>query len=102
MLIREGAHLTEGVADILQALPAHVLKDLRVSALPDAAIAAGAPEPDALTAKVLAALGFEPVAPAVLAHRAGLTIQTLSSILGSLELAGHIRRLLGGSYERIH
>lgn len=102
MLIREGAHLTEGVADILQGLPKHILEDLRALPLPEAAIVSGAPEPDALTAKVLAALGFEPVTPAVLAHRAGLTIQTLSSILGSLELAGQVRRLLGGSYERIH
>lgn len=102
MLIREGAHLTEGMADILQALPTHVLKGLRALPSPAAASVAGAPEPDALTVRVLAALGFEPVAPAVLAHRAGLTIQTLSSILGSLELAGRVRRLLGGTYERIH
>lgn len=102
VLIREGAHLAEGVADVLQGLPGHALTGLRPAAL--AGLAAGAQSASASPEqqKVLTALGFEPTAPAVIAHRAGLTMQTLSSILIELELLGRIRRLLGGTYERIH
>ena len=102
VLIREGAHLTEGVADVLQGLPAHALACLRPAGLAGLAAGAGLPALGPEQQKVLEALGFEPTAPAVIAYRAGLTMQTLSSILIELELVGRVRRLLGGTYERIH
>ena len=102
VLIREGAHLTEGVADVLQGLPAHALAGLRPAGLAGLAAGTGLPALGPGQQKVLEALGFEPAAPAVIAYRAGLTMQTLSSILIELELVGRIRRLLGGTYERIH
>lgn len=102
VLIREGAHLTEGVADVLQGLPGHALTRLRPAGLVGLAAGAGGSPVGPEQQKVLQALGFEPTAPAVIAHRAGLTMQTLSSILTELELVGRVRRLLGGTYERIH
>lgn len=91
-LIREGAKLVESVADILDEL-----RWQWHAPVPSAA-PAGQSAADAL----LELMGPDPVGLDTLVDLSGLTVETLSAMLLSLELDGRIATLPGGLYQRLH
>jgi len=93
-LIREGAKLVECVEDILEELRWQWHTALP---LPDPAGRAGQAAVDAL----LELMGPDPVALDTLVNLSGLTVDTLSAMLLSLELEGRIATLPGGRYQRL-
>jgi len=106
-LIRDGALLVEEAAEVLSALQLQLRGHL--AALPSAATALlpGADGADTGVAgldpdyrQLLAALGFDPVAPDELISRTGLPAAAVSSMLLVLELGGHVSSCPGGRYCR--
>lgn len=102
LLIREGAKLVDGAADVLEAMAWSPLAGRRPpqqSLLPPqvAPAAAASADDDSL----LAALGHDPVDPDTLLALVGGTPGELSTRLLLLELAGTIERLPGGQFQRI-
>ena len=51
--------------------------------------------------ELLAALGFDPLALETLCERSGLTPETASAMLLTLELDGIVSRLPGGKFQRV-
>jgi DNA processing protein len=101
-LIRQGAKLVEGIDDILEELgPVCTSPGLRPGAAPGATIAETA-DLEAGAREVLSHLGYEPTAAETLVRRSGLTPQSVSSILLSLELRGLITSVPGGLYAKAH
>ncbi|KAA3649661.1 MAG: DNA-protecting protein DprA [Proteobacteria bacterium] len=98
-LIRDGAKLVETAEDILEE---GVFSGYAAPAPPPPPAtdtpAAGA-DPD--SARLLAALGHDPVSLDTLAARTGLTADALYAILLSLELDGQLARLPGGRFQRL-
>jgi DNA processing protein len=101
-LIRQGAKLTETVADILS--------ELNFSAFFDASRLASrsldsAGELEAGMDKehkiLLDALGFDPVDLDMLVVRTGLKAEAVSSMMLILELEGHVQAAPGGRYARV-
>lgn len=108
-LIREGAKLVETAADIVGELGS-LLERLRTGTPegnadngPDGPAAHGdaVVPPDADYARLLQAMGWDPVDAGQLVGRAGLTIGEVSSMLLLLELRGTVRPLSGGRYQRV-
>jgi len=109
-LIREGAKLVDGAADVLEAMALSPLAAPR-SRLPapsaadadaaDAADAAAVPAAADQDAALLAALGHDPVDPDTLLALVGATPGELSTRLLLLELAGQIERLPSGIVQRV-
>ena len=98
-LIRQGAKLVESAADILEELPAQITTpraDQTGAAPPHPAPSL---DPEAQT--LLDALGHSPASLDELVERAGLTPQTLSSMLLTMELQGLVEVLPGGRYGRL-
>jgi DNA processing protein len=96
-LIRQGAKLVEAADDIvseLAPLVGHLLEEMEAP-MPPVESAADADEE---YAKLLAALGHDPVDVDALVARSGLTIEQVSSMLLILELEGKIEKLSGGRY----
>ncbi len=95
-LLREGAKLVESAADILEELEGVAGQGgpAQAPAEPDAPAA----DPD--EARVLAALGHEPLALDTLQQRSGLTPDRLSAILLNMELKGLLTAIPGGRYQR--
>ncbi|MEF3193179.1 MAG: DNA-processing protein DprA, partial [Halothiobacillaceae bacterium] len=98
-LIRSGAKLVESSADILEELAPR---------LPHPALPAATPRPaDEVTAlpddhaRLLMAMGFDPVSVDDLVERSGLTAAEVSSILLILQLQGLIAPSTGGLYVRL-
>ena len=94
-LIREGAKLVDCVDDILD--------ELRWQWRPP--IASAAPtEPAGQSAAdaLLELMGTDPVCLETLVNRSGLTVDTLSAMLLSLELDSRVATLPGGLYQRIY
>ena len=93
-LIRQGAHLTESIADILDNLPAAPMEPARrrtlipLDSAPQAAFSLEADSPEA--AQVLALLGNSPVAVDDLLRRCHLSASIVQAILLDLELAGRV------------
>jgi DNA processing protein len=83
-LLRDGAHMVEGIDDILEAL--------------DTAWARPAQEPAAPEnpAGLLALVGYEPVALEQLVQHASRPVSQLLGELSELELAGKVTRVPGG------
>jgi DNA processing protein len=111
-LIREGAKLVETAEDVLEELRGPLgwppAAPSRTAPRPSRTRAAdrdagdgAAPAPaDEATARLLAALGHDPVDMDTLAQRSGLTVDALYAILLPLELDGLVARLPGGRFQR--
>ncbi|SEQ38000.1 DNA processing protein [Ectothiorhodospira magna] len=99
-LIREGAKLVETADDILEELGALVPPRLPVSpTLPDPNTDDVPPDPD--HARLLAAMGHDPVSVDQLVTRTALTVGAVSSMLLLMELRGQVASLSGGRYVRL-
>ncbi len=90
-LIREGAKLVEKISDITEEYGFF-------GAMPPLRECDHPPVHDAL----LDAMGFDPVDIDTLCARTGYDGRKVSSMLLDLEIAGRIRRLMGGMYVRAH
>lgn len=99
LLIKQGAKLVESAQDVLEEL-----RHVAAPALP-AAPAQPSPEPEtpaaATAERLLAALGFDPATPDLLAARCGLDVATVAAELLALELQGRVESLPGGGYQRL-
>ncbi len=94
LLIKQGAKLVESAQDILEELK--YITIATSTAQPSLASA-----PDAESAQLLRALGFDPVDADTLATRCQLDIATLNGQLLTLELNGLLEMLPGGLYRRV-
>lgn len=97
-LIKQGAKLVDRAEDILEEL--HWAGPKPVTRAEKALPAQSQAESE--QTRVLAQMGFDPVDPEHLAQRSGLTADALFAMLTLLELDGHISRLPGGRFQRIH
>ena len=101
-LIREGAKLVEASSDILEELASQLNAALPIP--PDQAGAAPVAAPEDMPAdhaRLLDAMGFDPVSVDELVERSGLTAAEVSSILLIVQLQGHVSPLSGGLYTRL-
>ena len=92
LLIKQGAKLAESSQDILEELGAAVHSRGPTTASIDEIAPDNA---------LLAALGFDPVDLDTLCQRSGLTPDTASAMLLTLELEGVVGRLPGGRFQRV-
>ncbi len=96
-LIKQGAKLVESAADVLEEL-----RHVPPAASPSAAPPPVAAEPATpLAARLLEAMGYDPVTPDLLAARCGLEAASVSAGLLELELEGRIEVLPGGACRRL-
>lgn len=105
-LIRDGAKLVETASDVLEELAwgnpgqRHPQPETaRSHGTTSASRAAPAPSPE--HARVLDALGHDPLDIDTLAGRCGLTLDALYAILLSLELDGQVGKVPGGRFQRL-
>ncbi len=109
-LIREGAHLTETAADVLDNLPDHPLREgigrsplfahgpapeRLAEPAPEFADAGSSAEQSAIHARLLDLLGPSPVAVDELVRRCGFPAAAVNGVLLDLEIAGRIETLPG-------
>jgi DNA processing protein len=94
-LIKEGAKLVETAQDVLEEL------GLAPAGDSDRALTGSAAAPDGDAARVLAALGHDPVDVDLLAERTGLDAGAIAVALVELELAGQVAPLPGGAFQRV-
>ena len=92
LLLKQGAKLAESSQDILEELGAVVHER-------DSTI--GSDDEVTHENPVLAALGFDPVDLDTLCQRSGLTPESASAMLLTLELEGVVGRLAGGKFQRV-
>lgn len=97
-LIRDGAKLVETAQDVLE--------ELRWESSPAAPAGRRAPLPSAPPGDrderaLVAALGHDPVTLDTLLQRSGLTPETLSAMLLTMELDGRVSRLPGGRFQSL-
>ena len=99
-LIREGAKLVESAQDIIDELGALLgsLLTFPDTKVPGAAHPGDKPDPE--YARLLEAMGFDPISADTLIMRTGLTPESVSSMLLLLELDGHVSSAPGGYYCR--
>lgn len=94
LLIKQGAKLVESAQDILEEL-----RHVEICVAPTGASAPS--QPPAASTGILGVMGFDPVAPDVLALRCEMDIAALNAELLTLELEGHIEMLPGGMVRRL-
>ncbi|MCE2947404.1 MAG: DNA-processing protein DprA [bacterium] len=95
LLIREGAKLTENVADVVQELGwARPVANTAAAPAPEPGLGA---DPSAL----LAELTHDPMSPDTLAGRLGWTPQRVDAALVELELAGRVAATGHGLFQRL-
>ena len=99
-LIREGAALVEDAAEVLAALAPQLRGQLGALTAATGEVQTSASWPDPDYDRLLAALGFDPVAPDELTRCTGLSAAAVSSMLLVLELGGHVSSCPGGRYCR--
>ncbi|MFC5496741.1 DNA-processing protein DprA [Caenimonas terrae] len=92
-LLRQGAKLVESAQDVLEELHPGVAARAETAGTAPAP-ATGAP------ARLLQALGFDPVSLDALVARTGTSAAELQALLLELELSGHVSRLPGGLFQR--
>ena len=92
LLIKQGAKLAESSQDILEELGAAVRER-------DTTVVSG--DEVAHDNPVLAALGFDPLDLDTVCQRSGLTPNSASAMLLTLELEGVVSRLPGGLFQRV-
>jgi DNA processing protein len=101
-LIRQGAKLTETVADILSELNFSAFFERERSAAGSlgspAELAAGMDKEHKI---LLDALGFDPADLDMLVVRTGFRAEAVSSMMLILELEGHVQAAPGGRYSRV-
>jgi DNA processing protein len=101
-LIREGATLVEGSADVLHELKFPIPEQIVMQwSAPAAGAASGAAPLDKEYEILLDAMGFGPASIDVLVERTGLPSQSIASMLLILELEGAVQPQPGGRYTRI-
>lgn len=107
-LIRDGARLVESADEIVGELSAHAagagerLRARLASPADGARVHAHeAPQRDGDYARLLGALGHEPLGLDALVERTGLAVTALSSMLLVLELDGEVASERGGKYARL-
>ena len=101
-LIRQGAKLTETVADILSELNFSAFFDARRSAFGGPGSAAELEAGMDKEHKILLdALGFDPADLDMLVVRTGFKAEAVSSMMLILELEGHVQAAPGGRYSRV-
>ncbi|MGH8460406.1 MAG: DNA-processing protein DprA [Stenotrophobium sp.] len=93
-LIRQGAKLVESANDILEEIAPHIRIAPRATAGAEAAV-------DPQQARILEALGDGSLGIDQLVQRTGLAVAELSGVLLTLELAGQVAAVAGGSYQRL-
>jgi DNA processing protein len=93
-LLRQGAKLVESAQDVLEELRPGVATSASATHTPD-------PVPRGAPARLLDALGFDPVGLDALVARTGTSTAELQALLLELELSGHVSRLPGGLFQRI-
>jgi DNA processing protein len=92
LLIKQGAKLAESSQDILEELGATAGERVTTAIAPDE---------EAYENPVLAALSFDPVDFDTICERSGLTPDSASAMLLTLELGGVVSRLPGGKFQRV-
>ena len=101
-LIRCGARLARGPADVLKPLGFILLNQgLPLDRGPAGAPAGGPPRLDKVSEMLLDAVGFEPVSINTLVERTGLPSGSIASMLLTLELRGRVAPHPGGRYVRL-
>lgn len=93
LLIKQGAKLVESAQDVLE--------ELRHHGRPPSSPAPAATAVGAIAARILSAMGYDPVDPDTLAARCDLDIATLHAELLTLELEGQVESLPGGLFARL-
>ncbi len=101
-LLKKGATLVENVADILEPLAPLLPRTLTFTDSERAAPAKSAESPtaDSQSARLLSALGHDPMSLDQLAARCGLDIVTVTNLTLDLELDGTIQKVSGGNFVR--
>lgn len=106
-LIKEGAKLVESAQDVLEELhlpdadTATNVTSTSTTNATTASIEASSRHPDTARAALLAQLGGDPCNIDTLCQRSGLTPESVSAMLLTLELEGAVASLPGGRYQRI-
>jgi DNA processing protein len=100
-LIRQGAKLVETAQDIVDELGALALAGTLQEVGESATAPVEAPKLDPEYARLLDAIGFDPVPVDVLVEACGLTPAEVSSMLLQLELRGFVASSPGGMYNRL-
>ncbi|MEL7296519.1 MAG: DNA-processing protein DprA [Pseudomonadota bacterium] len=100
-LIRQGALLTESIEDVLAEIGPQLGQHIETTQAPaDRPSSISDTQPDADYARVLNALGWDPVGVDTLIDRSGLTAAEVSSMLLIMELRGDVQSAPGGKYMR--
>ncbi len=101
-LIRQGAKLVENAQDVLEELPAwlQLAPAANMPLRPDSAPLPSAAEPAGPQQKLLALMGYDPIALDSLQQRCGWPLGELNTCLLELELAGAVARLPGQLFQR--